>query len=136
MHRRSRDRRKCTFHIQEDTSKWITRDCAHRLFIIRSIGVHGRSRGLRQGVQLVRQHDGHRRSPDLVWHLRHLHPFLHWHEGSRNRPFNAAVRFSLPTVCGMVRCHQLLNYLLREFASRMRFFFFLIPSFDIDPNLI
>jgi hypothetical protein len=135
-HRRSRDCRKRTFHIQEDSSKWITRDCAHSLLVIRRIGVHGRSLGLRQGVQLVRQHDVRRGSPDLVRHLRHVHPFLHWHEGSRNRPYEPAVRFSPPALCGMVRRHQLLDHLHGGYISVYQspfffFFFFLHSQLDI-----
>ncbi len=109
-YRRSRDCRQCTFHIQEDSSKWVARDCAHSFLILLSVGLYGRSLGLWQGVQLVRQHDRRRRSLDLVWHLRHLHPLLRWHEGSRNRPYEAAIRLSPPALCGMVRCHRLLYY--------------------------
>src|SRR5258708_9878686 len=111
-HRRSRDCRKCTFHIQEDSSKWATCNCAHGLLIILSVGVYGRSRGLRQGVQLVRQYDVRCGSPDLVWHLLHVHPLLYWHEGSRNRPYEPAICLSFPALCGMVCCHQLPYYLL------------------------
>ena len=111
--RRSRDRRKCTFHIQEDSSKWIARDRAYILLIILSVGVHGRSGGLRQGVQLVRQHDVRHRSPDLVWHLFHLHPVLRRHESSRNRSQDAAICVSPSAFCGVVCSRLVPCYLLR-----------------------
>ena len=108
----SRDCRKCTFHLQEDPPKWIARDCAHFLLIILPLGLYGRSHGLRQGVQLVRQHDGRRRSPDLVRHLLDVHPLLRWHESSRDQPQDPAIRVSPPALCGMVCCDQLSCYML------------------------